>query len=143
MAKIKDLSRISAKWARVASASGAEYEEGVRNPRVDWKTATQAAEQNYEQGVQASIQRKAFGKGVNKAGTEKWQTNSIEKGPGRYTQGVALAQSAYEDGFAPFRTVIANTNLPARGPKGDPKNIQRVAVIAKALHDEKLRKEGS
>lgn len=143
MANIKDMSRIADKWERVASGAGVEYEEGVRNPRADWATETSKAEGTYEQGIQNSISRKAFGKGVKKAGTSKWQENAISKGPGRYSQGVGLAKDAYEEGFAPYREVIARTVLPARGPKGDPKNLLRVAAIAKALHDEKLKREGT
>jgi len=142
MANIKSLDRISGKWKRVASGAQAEYEEGVRNPRADWADQTKKAESAYEQGIQAAIGRKAFGKGVTQAGTAKWQTNAIEKGPQRFSQGVALAEQAYETGFAPYREVISRLTLPARGPKGDPKNIQRVTTVAKALHDEKLKRAG-
>jgi len=143
MANIKSMSRISDKWTRVASGAGQEYQEGVENPRADWATETAKAEGAYQQGVQAAISRGAFGKGVKKAGTSKWQTNAINKGPSRYSEGVRLSTDAYDVGFAPYREIIAKTTLPARGPKGDPKNITRVAVMAKALHDGKLAREGS
>jgi hypothetical protein len=143
MANIKSMDRISSKWTRVSSGAGAEYEEGVRNPRADWATETKKAETTYEQGIQASITRKAFGKGVSKAGTAKWQENAIAKGPGRFSTGVALGEDAYNEGFAPYREVISRTPLPARGPKGDPKNLLRVSILAKALHDEKIKREGS
>jgi len=142
MAKIKDNARISAKWKRRAEGAGAEYEEGVRNPREDWAQATAASEPAYEQGVQQSISRKAYGKGVRKAGTAKWQENALAKGPTRYANGISLSQNAYEEGFAPFRQTIASVNLPPRGPKGDPKNIARVTAIAKALHAKKIELEG-
>jgi len=142
MANIKDSASIAAKWQRRASTAQTEYEEGVRNPRADWATETAKAESNFEQGVQSAIQRKAFGKGVRKAGTEKWQRNAIEKGPTRFSSGVSAAVNEYEEGFAPFRATIAALNLPPRGPKGDPKNVQRVAVIAAALHKKKLELEG-
>lgn len=143
MAQIKDLNEIKEKWQRRAGSAGGEYQEGVQNPKKDWAEETAKAEGNYEQGIQKSISRKAFGKGVRRAGTSKWQRNAIEKGPSRYSQGVAQAGQAYADGFAPFAQTIANTNLPDRGPKGDPKNIQRVAVMAKALHDKKISLEGA
>lgn len=142
MAAIKDSSVIAAKWKRRASTAGAEYEEGVRNPRKDWATETANAEKAYEEGLANSIQRKAFGKGVKKAGTSKWQDAAIEKGPRRFTEGVNLAENSYEEGFAPFRATIANLTLPPRGPKGDPKNINRVAAVASALHKKKLELEG-
>jgi len=142
MPAIKTLDRIKAKWNRVTAAASGEYEDGVRNPRTDWKTATVAAEKSYEAGIQKSIQQKAFGKGVSKAGTAKWQENAINKGPARFSQGVQLAEQAYADGFAPFRETISALKLPERGPKGDPVNIQRVALMAKALHDKKITLRG-
>lgn len=141
MANIKPLDRTAAKWARVSAGASNEYLEGVQNPRADWATQTKAAESNYDKGVTAAIARGAFGKGVSRAGTEKWQRNAIELGPSRYATGVQNAQSAYADGFAPYQAVIAALTLPKRGPKGSPENIQRVAVIAKALHDKKLQIE--
>jgi len=143
MPAVKSLDRISKKWARVAAQSQTEYEEGVKDPRVDWAEATKAAEANYERGLQASIQRKAFGKGVTRAGTQKWQQMTLAKGPQRWANGIAISTGAYEAGFAPFREVIQRTSLPPRGPKGDPKNIQRVSVLADALHKEKLSRQGS
>ena len=143
MPPVKSLDRISAKWSRVAQVSQQEFTDGVQNPRKDWAKATQEAEGNYERGVQASIQRKAFGKGVGKAGTDKWQQATLEKGSTRWAEGISLSTGAYETGFAPYREVIQRTTLPPRGPKGDPKNIQRVAAVANALHAEKLKRQGA
>ena len=142
MPPIKSLDQISAKWARVSQGSQQSYEDGVKSPRASWAQNTAAAEGNYEKGVQASIARKSFGKGVKKAGDDKWQKNTLEKGPARWSQGIGLAQNAYQEGFSPYASVISATTLPARGPKGDPANIQRVAVMAKALHDKKLQLKG-
>ena len=138
MADIKALDRINEKWQRVTSAAGAEYEEGVRNPRTDWKVATLKQNAAYKAGVQKSISLDSFAKGVEAVGTAKWQKNAIEKGPARFQQGVSLAGDAYTTGFAPYRQVISSLTLPPRGPKGDASNINRVAVVAKALHDKKL-----
>ena len=141
MPAIKSLTRIGNRWVDVASNSAGEYEEGVRNPRKSWAKETAAAEDNYNKGVQAAIQRKAFGKGVVKAGDQKWAEGAVNKGVLRWPEGIRIAKPAYEAGFAPYHSVIANTVLPPRGPKGDPKNINRVAVMAKALHDEKIRQQ--
>lgn len=143
MAAIKDLSRISSKWARVSAGATQEYLEGVQNPRKDWEEETRKAEPRYEEGVQAAIARKAFGKGVRNAGTAKWQQRAVTLGPQRFATGVAAAVDAYATGFEPFRQIIASLNLPPRGPKGSPQNILRVAAIAKALHDKKLALAGA
>lgn len=137
MPKIKDLSRITNKWTTVTPQRQDEYVAGVENPREDWARATGAAAGRYATGVQKAITEKSFDKGVAKAGTKKWQTNSLEKGPGRWAQGVSLSGDNYSRGFGPYATIIANTALPPRGPKGDPANINRVAVLAKALNDGK------
>jgi len=142
MAAIKPLARISNKWLSKSQGATQEYTEGVQNPRRSWAKATADAETAYEQGVQGAIARKSFGKGVIAAGDEKWQTNAVSKGPARFASGVALAQTSYEKGFEPYRTVIEQTVLPARGPKGDPKNIDRVRVIADNLHKAKISRTG-
>ena len=138
MPAIKSPERCADAWKRRSAASTPDYEAGVRDPKTDWAQATKAAEGNYNKGVQAAMSRGAFGKGVSNAGTEKWQKNAIAKGTQRWAAGIALAEDAYIVGFTPYATTIANTKLPPRGPKGDPGNINRVAVMAKALHDKKL-----
>lgn len=135
---VKPMDRIKKKWVTSTQANQAEFEEGVKNPRKDWAQQTAKAEGNYKAGVQAAIAQGRFGKGVTKAGTSKWQEKTLSKGPARWAQGVALSADDYERGFAPYRQVLENLTLPERGAKGDPKNIQRVAVVAKALHDKKV-----
>ena len=142
MANIKSMDRITDKWKRVAAGAGEEYRVGIENPRTDWATATKNAESSYDAGVQAAIARKAFSKGVGKAGTAKWQAMALAKGPGRWSEGINLSGDAYRSGFEPYARVIAGLTLPVRGRKGDPKNIARVAAIAKALHDEKIKRMG-
>lgn len=138
MPAVKPLDRISRKWANASAAALTEYEEGVRNPRRDWADATSKANDAYKKGIQASIAADRFKKGVTNAGTGKWQEQTLRKGPSRWSEGIALSTDAYERGFTPYRNVIERTELPARGPKGDPGNIQRVAILSKALHDEKM-----
>lgn len=138
MAEIKSLDVIAKKWATVTPQRQSEYEDGVRNPKRDWAAATTKAAGAQAKAVQAAISAKSFEKGVAKAGTAKWQEKTLSKGPTRWAQGVSLSESDYQSGFAPFREVIARTALPPRGPKGDPSNINRVAVLAKALHDAKV-----
>lgn len=143
MPPVKSLDRISEKWARVVAVSQPDYEAGVQNPRADWAAKTAAAEPNYNAGVQKAISEKRFAKGVNTAGTSKWQQRTLLVGPARWLQGVQVSRTQYERGFEPYRKVIENVTLPPRGPKGDPKNIQRVAAVADALHKEKLARVGS
>ena len=138
MAKIKDTASIAEKWARVTPQRVDDYKSGVENPRVDWEQATRGAEKNYEAGVTEAIRSKRFGKGVQDAGTEKWQSAAAGKGAQRWPTGVAGAADEFQSGFDKFRNVIANTNLPPRFPKGDPRNLERVKVMSQALRKAKV-----
>lgn len=137
MAKIKSISDISKKFITVTPSRAAEYEQGVANPKVDWEKATIAAESNFEAGIQKAVQNKSFGKGVKSAGTAKYQKGVKEKGVSRWPVGVSLSQNAFEKGFGPFRDVIERTTLPPRYARRDPRNLARVAAIAKALGEAK------
>jgi len=142
MVAIKSPSAAAQKWARRAGNAGPEYEEGVRNPRKSWAKETAASVSAYNAGVQKAIQNKSFEKGVAQAGDNKWQTNAVEKGPARYSQGVQLAEVAYEQGFAPYAQALNSLTLPPRKAKGDPANLERVAMVAKTLHETKLQRRG-
>ena len=139
MPNVRPASEVADKWARVTPARAEDYAEGVRNPKKDWAQATKNAEDTYKAGVTAAIGRGAFGKGVDKAGTSKWQKGATEKGIDRFGPGVMVAQEDYERGVAPYLEVIERTTLPPRYPKGDPRNIARVTAIAKALHEKKIK----
>ncbi|RLE52464.1 MAG: hypothetical protein DRJ26_04735, partial [Candidatus Methanomethylicota archaeon] len=116
---------------------------GVKNPKKDWETQTIAAADAYKEGVQAAISEGRFEKGVRKAGTEKWKKKATTLGVTRWGPGVAAAREAYERGFAPYRDIIERLDLPPRRPKGDPGNIDRVRVIAMALHEAKVKGAGA
>lgn len=137
MAKIASASDIAAKYARVTPGRSADYAAGIASPKIDWKAATIAAKDTWNQGVQAAAANDQFAKGVNKASTAKWQKKATELGTARWGAGVSAAQADYEAGFSPYQAVVAGTTLPARGPKGDPRNIERVTKLATALHAKK------
>jgi len=139
MAKIRSVEEIADKYARVTPARSADYQEGVKSPKTDWRGATEAAEETWQQGIQSAISNKSFGKGVRRAGTEKWQRKTLELGVSRWGPGVSAAKDDYAAGFGPYAQEIAATQLPPRGARGDPRNIERVAKLAMALHARKLR----
>lgn len=140
MAAIKSLSRISEKWADNAGSTqaGNAYREGVQSPRRSWEDATVAADDARKAGLEAADARDAFITGVREAGNAKWQRRATSLGPSRFRQGVREAKDDFSRGFAPFHSVIAGLTLPPRGPKGSPENIERVRVIAEALHAERV-----
>lgn len=133
MANIRSMEAIAAKWANVTPMRVGDYEAGIESPRRDWQQSTLAAEDSYQQGVQAAIAEKRFGKGVRKAGTAKWQENARSKGVQRWGPGVSMAQAAYAAGFAPIRDAIERVTLPPRYARRDPRNLNRVKAIVDAV----------
>jgi len=129
-----------AKWARRTSSATEEYTAGVQNPRADWATQAVAAAPVQHAAVQQAIADGRYAKGVQAAGSVRWQSKSVSKGASRFASGVTDAQGDYAKAVAPYLEVAANTILPPRGPKGDPKNIERVRVMANAMRNRKLGK---
>lgn len=138
MVAIRSTREIAEKWSSVTPTRTAFYEAGVKAPKKDWARATFAAEDVYKQAVIRAANEGRFGKGVNKAGTEKWQRKSIDIGAGRWGPGVSVAAPDFEAGFAPYRDAIEKITLKPRFPKGDPRNFDRVRQIGDALHALKL-----
>ena len=128
----------SQRWVDHASRATDDYVQGVQNPRVDWAIATANAEGTYEQGVQDAIAKKQFGKGVKRVGSAAQIAGAVNKGQARYASGITDAQAKYASRVQPFLDTIANVTLPPRGPKGDPRNLDRVKAITVALRNKKL-----
>lgn len=133
MAFIRTIDVIAKKWAEVTPRRTDSYEEGVKNPRRSWSAGAKAAESSYEDGVRDAISRKAFGKGVTKAGDEKWTRKATVNGVRNWGPGVSEAQGDYAAGFAPYREAIAAAKLSPRYARRDPRNLKRVEDIVKAL----------
>ncbi|MGQ9778090.1 MAG: hypothetical protein ACUVQ9_12900 [Thermodesulfobacteriota bacterium] len=140
MANIKPLEISSDKWVRRASVAGPDYQNGIQSPRREWAAAAKAGEANYKAGVLEAVNRGAYVAGIVAAGDEKWRANSLAKGPSRFAEGVALAKDLWQKGFAPYHAAIASLQLPPRGAKGSPQNLQRVNAIATALRALRVKK---
>jgi hypothetical protein len=134
MPAIKSSAEIAAKWSSVTPTRTQFYESGVRAPQKDWQKATANAEPTYKEAVTAAANAGRFAKGVNAAGSAKWQRKAIEVGAGRWGPGVSIAGPDFQAGFAPYRDAIEKVILKPRYPKGDPRNYERVAQIGTALN---------
>jgi len=143
MAFIRSVDSIAKKWAAVTPLRAQDYADGIANPRRSWAAATKNAEGAYEDGVRASIGRKAFGKGVTKAGDEKWSSKASVNGVRNWGPGVAEAMGDYAAGFAPYQAAIAGCVLPPRYARRDPRNMARVTAIVQALVAKKLALMGA
>ena len=138
MALIRPLAEIVRKWTEVTPARRAIYEANVRTPLRDWATEASAREEAWKTGVTEAVAAARFGKGVKKAGTEKWKKKAVAVGPGRWAEGVRVAGPEYLTGFGPYRDEIERVVLPPKGPAGDPENYRRVEAIGTALRKKKL-----
>jgi hypothetical protein len=133
MAAIPTIDEIASKWTRVTPTRNTDYQLGIEAPGVDWKTATSAANDAYKTGVQTAITEDRFNKGVGKAGTTKWQTNTLAKGINRWSEGIQLSGPAYSAGFGPFVNAIKALVLPPRFARRDPRNLARVNAVVNAM----------
>lgn len=137
MAEVKSLSTIQEKYTRVTPQRSDDYKKGVENPRRDWEKSAKSAEDSYKTAVTDAANKGRYGKGVTEAGTEKWKEKTLEKGPGRFTEGTSAAGADYADGVSKYIDTISKTTLPPRYPTGDPRNIERVKTIDTALRKAK------
>ncbi len=133
MAFIRSIEHIANKWATVTPMRTEDYAAGIADPRRSWSAATKAAESAYEEGVKSSMLKKLFGKGVLKAGDEKWQRKASVNGVRNWGPGVTEAKGDYAAGFAPYQAAIAAVVLPPRYARRDPRNLARVKAIDDAL----------
>ncbi len=138
MAEIKSAAAIRDKWTRVTPTRQEDYKTGVSNPRRDWATEATAGKQNWKAGVDAAAQKDMYAKGIEGAGTAKWKSKALAKGPGRFAEGVYGAGGDYEKGFAPFREAIAGVDLGPKFPRRDPRNLDRVKKVVDAVVARKM-----
>lgn len=136
--KIGSPGDIANKWAEVTPGRASYYEAGAVGAGADWERATGAAAASYRAAISAADIGARFAGGVKRAGAAKYDRKVRDLGVGRFGPGVAAARGDFESGFAPFATVIGATDLPARKPRGDPANIDRVRTMASALHKKRL-----
>lgn len=133
MAEVKSIQAVKEKWSRVTPQRTEDYKIGIQSPRRDWATAAAAAKDSYKAGVTEAAGKGMYEKGISAAGTGKWKEKSLAKGPGRFAEGVMVGAADYAKGMGPVLQTIQATTLPPKFPRGDPRNIQRVSVIATAL----------
>lgn len=140
MAKSASVSGV--KWAQRAGSAGSDYSKGARETTKDQSSSAIAAKAIYQQALQESFGRDAFAKGLQKSGKQGWLNGVMQKGENNYSVGVTAPSSLskYTTESARFdgaRNAAANI---ARGPKGSPQNLQRVAAVVNALRSTKIGK---
>ena len=137
MAEIKPISRIKEKWTRVTPMRAEDYKLGIQSPKRDWEKSAVAAKDSHKAAMATAAAQDSFAKGISRAGSGKWQSRALQKGPGRFAEGVMVGGDDYEKGFSPYADEIAKTVLPPRFPRRDPRNLLRVNAITTALGKKK------
>ena len=136
--KVKSVADAATKFVNRASAAGGDYKTGVANAGQTWSDHTAAASDTYAAGVQASIGRGAFQKGVTKAGPAKYQTNASTKGANHYPEGIRGGQTAYQQNASPYFDALSGIVYPPRRPRGDPANQARSIIVQTTLHTKRV-----
>jgi hypothetical protein len=136
--KIKSLDTIQKKWTEVTPGRASYYEAGASGKGGAWEAGAKAAEPNWKTGVAAASAAGSFGKGVGRAGASKYDAGIRDKGVARWPQGVSVGGPNYGKGFGAYHGALSALTLPPKGPKGDPKNLERVRVIMTALRAKKV-----
>jgi len=135
---VKSATDSARRWSTNAGAASGEYADQAEAAAEEWERGAAAAGANFKQAISAGDIQRRFEAGVRGAGAAKYRRKVRDVGAGRYGSGVAAAESDYADGVEPYLREIAGISLPARKPRGDSGNIQRVSVIADALHKRRL-----
>jgi hypothetical protein len=136
--KVKAVADAATKFVNRASAAGGDYKTGVSNAGQTWADHTSQATDTYAAGVQAAIGRGAFGKGVQKAGPQKYQTNASTKGANHYPEGIRGGQQAYQQNASPYFDALSGIVYPPRRPRGDPANQARSIIVQTTLHTKRV-----
>lgn len=135
--RIKPIETIKAKYKSKTAAAGGDYSEGIKFPKRDQAEAAAAAADNWQQGVSAAGVKERFASEAGSSGA-KYLKNATTIGPRRYTEGTANAVDEFGKNVQGALSVIAATELPARFPKGDPRNLDRVRVLNENLRKHKV-----
>lgn len=138
MPLIRSAATIANKWKTVTPQRQTEYASNVAAPLRSWEKETLAAADRQKVGMQEALNDGRIQKGIQRAGQAKWQKATVSKGPNRWAEGVNLGEADYQSGFAPYVDIISKTQLPARFPKGDPRNWERSKALGLALHQKKI-----
>jgi len=137
--KTKSASEVARKWGEVTPGRSTYYEQGAAGAGGDWETNTANSGAAFKAAVSAGNIQQMFVGGVKKAGAAKYTRKVKDVGVARFGSGVSAAVADFQDGVTPMLDEISKITLPARAPRGDASNINRVTAIATALHKKRLQ----
>jgi hypothetical protein len=131
--RVKDIITAKKKYQERTAVAVDDYKQGVQSvSNFEELAASESAESSYAQGVQQAVGRRARAAGIM-ARRGKWQKNAVEKGVNRYPEGTRVGASEYEARFRPFIDALRSVELPPRGPRRSPANLERVAKVREIM----------
>jgi hypothetical protein len=140
--KVKSADTSATKWVENAGRADVAYATEAVAAAGTWETNTKASKENYHKAITASGITDRFAGGVAKAGAGKYARKIVDVAKDRFGPGITAAKVDYTQNVAPFLATIAGLSLTPRGPRGDPKNYDRVTQVGKALSAKRLAQLG-
>ena len=136
--KTKSAADAAKKWGEVTPGRQQYYASETPAAASEWESKTIAAKAAFQAAVTAGNIGEMFSGGVKKAGAAKFSRKVTDVGINRFSQGVTAAVTDMQTGIEPMLATIAALTLPARAPRGSAGNLQRVQIIADALHKKRI-----
>lgn len=108
------------RWAQGVSAVGAQrWEQGIQNPRADFKAAALANNDGWKAGVTAAVQGDRFAKGLQGVNVDEAIATAVQIGGAGYAAGAMARQAKFQrkvDAIAPRMAAVteATRRMPAR-----------------------------
>lgn len=140
--KVKSADVAAGKWVDNAARAADAFATEAQAASSLWEANTKAAKENYHKAITASGITDRFAGGVAKAGAAKFARKIVDVAKDRFGPGITAAKTDYTQNVAPYLATIAGLSLSPRGPRGDPKNYDRVTQVGKALSAKRLAQLG-
>ena len=134
MVKTIGLERTATKWIGRARVARPDYEAGVRAPKEPWMERAIGAKDTFKAAITAPAVPDLFVRGIKRAGKARWEDMTLKKGADRFVPGVELSDPYYRGQMTDILGAIERVVIPARAPRGDIRNLDRVKKIFEELH---------
>lgn len=135
---MKSAQSSASKFVERAGAATSDYVKGAQETNKDQSANAIAGKANYVKGIQDSIARGAYEKGLSASGKEGWLKGIKEKGQNRFAEGVSSGASKYAINSGKYDSARTTAESLPRGPKGSEANFARAKAVGQALRKVKV-----
>jgi len=140
MVKTIGIERTVTKWIGRARVARPDYELGIKAPKEPWLEQAIKAKDTFKAAITAPEVPDLFVRGIKRAGKERWEGMALKKGADRFVPGIELSEPYYRGQMTDILAEIERITIPARAPRGDIRNLDRVKKIFQGLHAWRLAK---